>query len=657
MGRRYLSILAACSLIALLTFSASGVIAQSPELRVPDHITAAIGTGFTYQGQLKNASGPINDACDFEFSLWDSLANPTGQIGTTQTKTNVTVATGLFTVQLDFGEAFNGEARWLQIAVRCPAGGGSYTTLTPRQTLTPAPYALALPGVRTQQNVTSTNIVGGYSGNSIVGNIWAATIGGGGRAGEPNAVHAAYGTVGGGVGNIASGWGATVSGGAHNTASNTYSMVPGGGNNTAAGMYSFAAGRGAIANHDGAFVWGDSTNAYITSTTANQFMVRANGGASFWTGTAGFKINSVPLLNRAARPRAVVGATPDSANDVGQYTSVTISEDGLPKISYYDVSNTDLKLARCSDDECSAASSITLDSAGDVGLYTSIAIGADGFPVISYYDATNGNLKVAHCNQPDCATFGVTNVDSSVDDVGRYTSIMIGYDALPLISYYDLTNGDLKVAHCNTLDCTDKTIRIADSTNNVGQYTSIANGGDWGPTITYYDFTSKNLKAAYCGDGTCAAPTITIIDSAGDVGQYTSVTTGIDGLPLISYYDATNGSLKVAHCWPGQVPCLSISPLDVGGAVGQYTSITIGADGLGLISYYGATNPHLAVAHCINLECTGATPVYLDAAGGHTAITLGADGLGLISYYDATNSNLKTVHLPNVFGLNYFRRR
>ncbi|MFN3975082.1 MAG: hypothetical protein ACK4K2_07430, partial [Dehalococcoidia bacterium] len=56
---------------------------------------------------------------------------------------NLAVANGLFTALLDFGMApFNGEGRWLEVGVRCPAGSGGFTVLTPRQGLTAVPYAL-----------------------------------------------------------------------------------------------------------------------------------------------------------------------------------------------------------------------------------------------------------------------------------------------------------------------------------------------------------------------------------------------------------------------------------------------------------------------------------------------------------------------------------
>ncbi|MBN1976355.1 MAG: hypothetical protein JW918_03040 [Anaerolineae bacterium] len=59
----------------------------------------------------------------------------------------------------------------------------------------------------------------------------------------------------------------------------------------------------------------------------------------------------------------------------------------------------------CNDAACSGATLTTLDSGGDVGLYTSVTIGADGLPLISYYDQTNYDLKVAHCSDVFCTPY------------------------------------------------------------------------------------------------------------------------------------------------------------------------------------------------------------------------------------------------------------
>jgi hypothetical protein len=51
------------------------------------------------------------------------------------------VSDGLFTVELDFGsDIFSGDALWLEVSVA--PGGGDFTTLSPRQPLNAAPYAL-----------------------------------------------------------------------------------------------------------------------------------------------------------------------------------------------------------------------------------------------------------------------------------------------------------------------------------------------------------------------------------------------------------------------------------------------------------------------------------------------------------------------------------
>src|SRR5881296_3804798 len=81
---------------------------------------APLGTTFTYQGQLKSGGTPVTGVYDLRFSLWDALTGG-NQIGSTLCLDNVSVSSGLFTVSLDFSAQFNGDARFLQVAVK--AGG------------------------------------------------------------------------------------------------------------------------------------------------------------------------------------------------------------------------------------------------------------------------------------------------------------------------------------------------------------------------------------------------------------------------------------------------------------------------------------------------------------------------------------------------------
>ena len=101
-----------------------------------------VSGAFTYQGQIKLGSVPVNQETDFEFSLWDAEVGG-NSIGLTNAFSSHEVVNGLFMVTLNFGgSAFTGDARWLQIAVRSPAGTGAFTTLAPRQLLTSVPYAI-----------------------------------------------------------------------------------------------------------------------------------------------------------------------------------------------------------------------------------------------------------------------------------------------------------------------------------------------------------------------------------------------------------------------------------------------------------------------------------------------------------------------------------
>lgn len=133
--KRFLSSIS-ITLIALILMTGL-VVAQAPGDR------SALGTGFTYQGQLKNRGTPYTGSCDFHFALYDALASGTGSEYGSTAINSVSVTDGYFTVILDFGAtAFTGDALWLDISVRCPATSGTWVPLTPRQAVTAAPYAL-----------------------------------------------------------------------------------------------------------------------------------------------------------------------------------------------------------------------------------------------------------------------------------------------------------------------------------------------------------------------------------------------------------------------------------------------------------------------------------------------------------------------------------
>jgi hypothetical protein len=117
------------------------------------------GTAFTYQGRLNSGTNPATGLYDLRFAIYDGASAGTQQ-GLLITNNATGVTNGLFTVTLDFGNQFNGANRWLDIAVRTN-GGGSFTTLSPRQALTPTPYAV------TAANVVSGGIPAGNYGNAV----------------------------------------------------------------------------------------------------------------------------------------------------------------------------------------------------------------------------------------------------------------------------------------------------------------------------------------------------------------------------------------------------------------------------------------------------------------------------------------------------------
>lgn len=174
---------------------------------------APLSTSFTYQGQVKRNGLPLNQSADFEFTLWAS-ADAQDMVGGPVEVLDCDVVDGLFSVQVDFGvEVFDGEARWLQIAIRSPHdpfGQEPFLSLGPRQPVTAVPYALQTRGlfVNDQANV-GVGLLDPQEKLSVAGTVQSVaggfkfpdgvTIATGGSIGDIQGVTAGEGLTGGGT--------------------------------------------------------------------------------------------------------------------------------------------------------------------------------------------------------------------------------------------------------------------------------------------------------------------------------------------------------------------------------------------------------------------------------------------------------------------------
>src|SRR5207249_8296157 len=134
--------------------------------------SSAQGSAFTYQGRLNEGASPATGTYDLRFTIFDFLSGGNA-LGGPVTNAGTVVSNGLFAVTLDFGVGvFSGPARWLEIGVRTNAGG-AFTSLAPRQPLTPSPYAIYAGGVNAS-GIAGTISAGNIANGTITSNMLAA---------------------------------------------------------------------------------------------------------------------------------------------------------------------------------------------------------------------------------------------------------------------------------------------------------------------------------------------------------------------------------------------------------------------------------------------------------------------------------------------------
>ncbi len=319
------------------------------------------------------------------------------------------------------------------------------------------------------------------------------------------------------------------------------------------------------------------------------------------------------------------------------FVSMKYGVDGFPIIAYgkgdyfAGGSQRELRVVHCTSIDCSTFNPpITLESStNNLGWFTdiSLAVGVDEFPIISYQERSTANLKVVHCTSIDCSTFNPpTTLDANIY-TGQFTSITIGADNFPIISYFQSSSWDLKVVHCTSIDCSTSDAPIyLDTMGKVGVHTSITIGSDNLPIISYGDRTANTLKVAHCTSLDCSTSDITTLDQLSDWwSAETSITIGSDNLPIISYkwfkfnppfYEM----LKAVHCTSQDCSTFDTPIIvDPDDWSGYYSSITIGSDNLPIIFHVdGGLDDNLQAVHCTSQDCSTTNPkVILDNPVGY----------------------------------------
>ncbi len=207
--------------------------------------------------------------------------------------------------------------------------------------------------------------------------------------------------------------------------------------------------------------------------------------------------------------------TVDSTGAVGYYTSIDMDSLGYPHIAYSDTTLGQMKYAVYDGTGWNIEVAQSISSS-----YISLALDSSDIPHISYIQ--NG---LDYTKKENTTWYSAGVIDSS----GGYdTSIALDRKENPCISYYDSTNLDLKYAY---YDGSSWRTEIVDSAGNVGRYSSLVLGFDGVFTPLKIDTTSPILRDIdWKDDGGSAI----IVGDRGAVFMY------YEGSPYLSNWSDTS---------------------------------------------------------------------------------------------------------------------
>ena len=190
---------------------------------------------------------------------------------------------------------------------------------------------------------------------------------------------------------------------------------------------------------------------------------------------------------------------------VGQYASLAIDNNDNLHIAYY---STQGSLKHGYGTQITGGWNWSVDTAvaGSSGEYSSLALDSIGNPHVVYFGSVNGTLEHAWANWNQSLgewEWQSQQVDSGLgNSVGSHASLVVGADDGLHVTYYDDTRQALKYAHAPAMLVVDDfwfwfPLTIEDTGDHVGKYNDIALDDSGTVYITYYDETNGDLKLAH----------------------------------------------------------------------------------------------------------------------------------------------------------------
>jgi hypothetical protein len=199
------------------------------------------------------------------------------------------------------------------------------------------------------------------------------------------------------------------------------------------------------------------------------------------------------------------------------------------------------------------------------GLLPSLVFDTAGNPVISYYNKSKGDLRLARHDGTDW----VFRTLDATDDVGRHTTMAVANNGRIAVAYDNTTTGHLRYTIQTASGGWAK--NAVDTTTQGVSWMSLAFDQQNRPNISYYDAHPADLKFARMNGATWQTQRLA---TRGAVGLYNRLVFNVAGVADLLYY---NRQVNEVHRFRGTFDGWTHSVLETGG--GRYLATTASPTG------------------------------------------------------------------------------